>query len=357
MRRKKAVAILSLLSVLMLVVSACGGTAKKEEPTPAPKAETPAPAPKPEEKKPAEAPKKNMKLVIVYPSIPDMTDAPSLLAWEELTKMGYDVVPKFLAKSELVVEALVRGDAQIGTTSFPYLPAVLQGAPITGFMQQIGVEWTLVARGNIKTLEDLDGKKLAQHSAGSLGKAMTDAVFNEKKIKAKPNVLYVPGSENRADAIIKGSIDATPVELADLVRLQKNLKDLNTVISFTEELPHLMANVMLTTNDFYAKNPEVVKDIIKALVTTYRKVYDDPAWFIERIPKVLPTLDTTDMDKVVDLYRKYKVYPVNGGLTAEDQQYTIDFFTRTGQLDKGLTPSKVYDRKLLDEVLKDIGSR
>jgi ABC-type nitrate/sulfonate/bicarbonate transport system substrate-binding protein len=142
-----------------------------------------------------------------------------------------------------------------------------------------------------------------------------------------------------------------------LVRLQAELDDLNVVLSFTEELPNLMANVMLTTNDYHDKNPEVIKDVIKALVTTYRKVYDDPEWFLERLPKVLPTVDQTDMKKVVELYHKYKVYPINGGLTEQDQKFTIDFFTGSGQLDPGLTPEMVYNRKLLDEVLKDIGTR
>jgi len=50
-------------------------------------------------------------------------------------------------------------------------------------------------------------------------------------------------------------------------------------------------------------------------------------------------------------------YPVNGGMTVEAGQYTIDFFTESGRFEEGLTAEQAYDLSYLQDVLAEIGTR
>src|SRR5918994_2211750 len=65
------------------------------------------------------------KVRFAYPSSADMGDIPSLLAWEQLKKQGIEVVPTFFPKTDLAVQAVVAGEADIG--SAPGIPAVEAG--------------------------------------------------------------------------------------------------------------------------------------------------------------------------------------------------------------------------------------
>lgn len=297
------------------------------------------------------------RLVIAYDSTPDLTDVVALLAYDELTREGYDIVPKFYSTPQLSIEALLRGEADILSSSEAYLPARLKGAPIKGFVQQIANEWSMVGIHGKKTIQDLHGATVAQHSVVSFGKIMLDSLLLEQAPEVQPNTIYISGSENRADALIAGTIDATAVELVDLVRLQKELPgELHVIVSFAEELPQLMGNVFLATETTLTENREMLKDFTTTLIQSYRKFYDDPEWFVERAPKVLPTVDMELLSDVMELYRKYKVFPINGGILPEHQAYTIEFFEKAQAVEKGLTPDMVYDRSILDEVLSKIGT-
>ena len=57
------------------------------------------------------------KVRFAYPSSADMGDIPSLLAWEQLKKQGIEMVPTFFPKTELAVQAVAAGEADIGSAA------------------------------------------------------------------------------------------------------------------------------------------------------------------------------------------------------------------------------------------------
>src|SRR6186997_1631211 len=63
---------------------------------------------------PAQAQK---KVRFAYPSSADMGDVPSLLAWEQLKKQGIEVVPTFFPRTDLAVQAVMAGEADIGSAA------------------------------------------------------------------------------------------------------------------------------------------------------------------------------------------------------------------------------------------------
>src|SRR5687768_6785693 len=106
----------------------------------------------------AQAPQ-NVRLA--YPSWADMGDIPSLLAWEQLKKQGIEVVPTFFPKTDLAVQAVVAGEADIGSAAgIAVIKAVESGMNIRIIGEQVRNEWQLVTPVSLKDPKQLDGKRI-----------------------------------------------------------------------------------------------------------------------------------------------------------------------------------------------------
>lgn len=91
------------------------------------------------------------KVRFAYPSSADMGDIPSLLAWEQLKKQGIEVVPTFFPKTDLAVQAVVAGEADIGSAAgIAVVKAVESGLNVRVIGEQVRNEWQLVTPVSFK---------------------------------------------------------------------------------------------------------------------------------------------------------------------------------------------------------------
>ncbi|MFQ5855417.1 MAG: ABC transporter substrate-binding protein [Anaerolineae bacterium] len=303
-----------------------------------------------------EVPVERPHIRVAYPSIVDMEDIPSVMAHQLLVEQGYAVTPTFYAQSELAVEALARGDADFGNgADRTFWAAISKGANIVTIMEQAANGWAIFAIPDIQTCEDLGGRRFAQHSEGAVSKAMSDAYILENCPGTEPEILIIPGSENRAAALLAGEIDASPVELADAVQIElQRPGEFHVLANFAVDVPKLKTTALYVNGDFAAEHPEAVKDYIRALLTVHRQIVKDPDSLIAEASKWL-AIDPEVLPKVVEAQFAANSWDVNGGLDEDSIQFSIDFFTNAGRLDPGLTVDDVADLSYLNEVLDEIG--
>src|SRR5512147_1440430 len=101
------------------------------------------------------------KTRFAYPSSADMGDIPSLLAWEQLKKQGIEVVPTFFPKTDLAVQAVMAGEADIGSAAgIAVIKAVESGMGVRIIGEQVRNEWQLVTPVSFKDPKQLDGKRV-----------------------------------------------------------------------------------------------------------------------------------------------------------------------------------------------------
>ena len=283
---------------------------------------------------------------------------PTLMALEMLAKMGYDVQHTNYAQTELIVEALARGDADFGGASSRSLwAAVSKGANVMTIMEQMANEWQIYAIPEIQTCADLDGRRLAQHSESSAGKAMTDAYIAANCPGIEPQLLIIPGSENRAAALIASEIDATPLAIADVLQLEREApRRFHTLTNFAVDLPDLLTILIDVNGDFAARHPQAVRDFIKAMLIAHRQIQDEPGAF-EAAALRLSVADPQIVPDILDSYLAIDAFDANGGLTAEAVQYSLDYYVESQQLEPGLTVADVADFSYLEDVLDEIGRR
>ncbi|HET7377683.1 MAG TPA: ABC transporter substrate-binding protein, partial [Anaerolineae bacterium] len=143
------------------------------------------------------------KIRFAYPSSADMGDIPSRLAWEQLKSQGIEVTPQFFPKTELAVQAVVAGEADLAAAAgIAVVKAVESGMNVKIIGEQVRNEWQLVTPVSFKEPKQLDGKRVGYHAPVSVTEALVKWMANYYKIT--PNWMIIPGSDVRAEALMRG---------------------------------------------------------------------------------------------------------------------------------------------------------
>lgn len=305
---------------------------------------------------PAETPPAAMQVSVAYPSIADFQDLPSLMALDGLAEDGYTIIPTFFAQPELAVEALASGEADFAFgSSRTYWAGIQQGGRLTTLMEEASNGWSIVGLTEIAECADIDGRRLAFHSEGSVAKAMTDAYILQNCPQIAPEILVIPGSENRAAAMLAGQIDVTPLEPADVVQLLAKAPDrFHVVVDFAASLPDLMTSGVYVHLDYAAEHPHAVQDFLTALLDVHRRLAADPEVLLEEATSRLG-IDAAMAPAILEAHLRIDSWDVNGGLTREGVAYSLDFYMQNGSLEPGLTVDDVADLTYLTAVLEMMG--
>jgi NitT/TauT family transport system substrate-binding protein len=297
-----------------------------------------------------------VRIKVAYPSTPDFSDLPSLMAYDRLVEKGYAVLPTFFSDDALSIEAVSRGEAELGTGGARAVVAAMsKGASLVFIVEQTANEWSVYTVKAIQECSDLDGMRLAIHSESGSSAMMTRAYINENCGGIQPQWMIIPGSENRAAALMAGEIDATPAELSDAVAIETQRPgEFNLLANFGRDLARLKTSLFYANETFLQEHPEAVRDFIETLLQIHREIAENPDILLTEAPKYFE-IDEELLPGIVEAYVDLGLWDVNGGLAEEDLAYSLDFYYQGEGIDPGLTVEGISDLSFLNDVLKDIG--
>ena len=129
-----------------------------------------------------------------------------------------------------------------------------------------------------------------------------------------------------------------------------------TLISFSQALPKLKTTGIYTRAKFAQDHPEMVRDYLRAVLTVYRSIRENPKSLYDALRKHVK-MDAATAKLVGDAYIEREIWDVNGGLTTEDVKYSLDFFTQMGSVPTGLDAAKITDLTYLDAVVQQLGQK
>lgn len=298
------------------------------------------------------------KVRFAYPSSADMGDVPSLLAWEQLKKQGIEVVPTFFPRTDLAVQAVVAGEADIGSAAgIAVVKAVESGMNVRVIGEQVRNEWQLVAPVSFKDPKQLDGKRVGYHAPITVTEALVKWMAQHYKIT--PNWLIIPGSDVRAEALMRGQLDATPAEIVDVLNiLNAKPGQFHVLISYAKIFPQLIGSMYFSRADYLQKQAGTVDSVIEAILRAHRNAEERPASVRENALRLLPETKPELIDAIAASYKDLRIWDVNGGAGRERGDASIKFFEDAGLLKKGaVTFPQSFDTGPLDRVLKKIGRK
>jgi NitT/TauT family transport system substrate-binding protein len=272
-------------------------------------------------------------------------------AIDDLREQGYEIEAPVIAESELVVEGVNNGDFQFSSgVSHGTLIAIQKGAPITWVSERAANEWAIFGVSDIQSCEDLDGRRLAIHSEGAVSTAMVRTWIEENCSGIEPEYVIISGSPNRAQALVADQVDASPMELSDVITLQASEGDRFRIIAnLANDLPELETTTVYANSDFLEEHPQVVRDLVAAQLAQHERISGDPAYLVELINRYVEDFDPELIEQVAEAYIERGIFDPAGGLTEESVQFTIDFFEEAGIIEPGLKVDQVADFQFLNE--------
>ena len=298
------------------------------------------------------------KVRFAYPSSADMGDIPSLLAWEQLKKQGIEVVPTFFPKTDLAVQAVVAGEADIGSAAgIAVVKAVESGMNIRVIAEQVRNEWQLVTPVSLKEPKQLDGKRVGYHAPITVTEALVKWMAQHYKIT--PNWMIIPGSDVRSEALMRGQLDATPAEIGDVLNiLNAKPGQFHVMISYAKTFPQLIGSMYFARADYVQKNGPLVESVLEAILRAHRNTEERPALVKENALRLLPETKPELVDATAATYRELRIWDVNGGADQKRGDASIKFFEEAGLLKKDAVSFKqAFDIGPLDRVLKKVGRK
>lgn len=298
------------------------------------------------------------KVRFAYPSSADMGDIPSLLAWEQLKGQGIEVTPKFFPKTDLAVQAVVAGEAEIGSAAgIAVVKAVESGMNLRIIGEQVRNEWQLVAPVSIKDAKQLDGKRVGYHAPITVTEALVK--WMAKHYKINPTWMIVPGSDVRAEALMRGQLDATPAEIGDVLNILKAKPgQFHVLISYAKIFPQLIGSMYFARTDYLQKNGPVVESVLEGILKAHRSIEAQPALVKENALRLLPETKPELVEATAAAYKELRIWDINGGADKARGEASIKFFEEAGLLKKGVvTFQQGFDTAPLDRALKKIGRK
>jgi NitT/TauT family transport system substrate-binding protein len=282
---------------------------------------------------------------IALADLPEVETLFFLVGLARAGERGFEHELTFFNGEELAIQAILAGQADIGLGS-PY--AVIQRAsvPIRLFQQTSRIIFFPVAKAEIESWQDMDGRSMTYHSRGGPLEALASIVAEREGITlGTPN--YVPGSENRVVALVQGHIDAAIIDLLNKNMIMEEHPDDFRVLSWVSPEEVVTDEALFARLDWLQENEDKVALLLEELLKSAQEICANPALIAEEREKydLLPDLPQELADGLADYYAEAieaGVYSCNGG-SEEAVRTDLEVFAQSGQLQGSPDELKVED--------------
>jgi NitT/TauT family transport system substrate-binding protein len=260
-------------------------------------------------------------------------ELPLLIAVEHAKGRGVDVEVTSFKSEEVATQAVINGQADVGQGT-PYAAIQKLTVPMRFFYQLSALQFfPVVAKEHYKSWKDLDGQEIAVQGRGSGTEAIMNLAAKEHGIKYK-NISYVPGSQVRALALLKGNIKATILDSPNKNLVMKEAPDKFLVLP----LGNLKASdeALFASREFLQKNQAGVRIFLEELTKVARAVNANPGWILEERKKLglLKDLPVKMEPEILPFFQEAVqngVFPNDGG-AADAPKNDLEFFRLAGAL-------------------------
>jgi len=266
-----------------------------------------------------------------------------VVALERAKEKGVDYQITFLSKEELAIQAVINGQADLGIGT-PYSVIQKSKAPLRVLFQGTRLIFFPVVDKQYKSWKDLNGQPFVFHARGTGTEAIGNIIAKREGIQFGAR-SYVPGSENRIIAMMKGQIKATIVDLANK----------NTLMEKAGDRFHILPGVASPASDetvfgqisWIEKNQGQVDTIVTEFLRLWREMGADPA-VIERERaqrKLMADQPKEILEGITKFYTmgtKEGIYAPTGG-SADIARSDFDFYVEAGQMQGPVGDLKIED--------------
>lgn len=260
-------------------------------------------------------------------------ELPLLIAVERAKARGVDVEITAFKSEELATQAVINGQADVGQGT-PYAALQKVTVPIRFFVQLSALLFfPIVNKESYKSWKDLDNQEIAVQGRGSGTEAIMILAAKQNGIKFK-NISYVPGSQVRGLALLKGNIKASILDSPNKNMVMKEAPDKFMILP----LGNVKASdeALFASREFIDKNQAAIRIFIEELVRVNRAINANPKSVLEERKKfgLLSDLPAKLEGEIMPFFEEAVqngVFPNDGGVAAAAQN-DLEFYALSGAL-------------------------
>jgi ABC-type nitrate/sulfonate/bicarbonate transport system substrate-binding protein len=294
------------------------------------------------------------KTVYGYTSSPSMDSLPYLVAIKNMVAAGYDISLQQLASNDLGLAALATNQIQLWGTGPVEWSRVVGQAPIKLVTARANNGWQLISTADITECSQLQGQKVGFFNLTGISTAYPTAYFQQNCPDMKPEIVLIPDSGLRAQAMAADQLKATPLQADDAVKLLNTYPGKFKVLAnFSADLPEIGRDYVGTNNATLDAHPAILREFIKQHLLTIRAFYADPAVAIAAAKENLEV--GADAELVTNFFIDQKLWCANGGLEDGNLGSTLSYFGDFGLIAPGLSAANFLAPGPLTDVLTEIG--
>ena len=258
-----------------------------------------------------------------------------LIAFERAKERGVEAEVISLQSDDLVFQAVLNGQVEVGVGSaYAAMQTLGAESPVRNFYQLRRLAFfPVVAKAEVSSWQDLDGKPITVHARGSGTEAISRYMEYIHGIKFS-ELSFVPGSEVRAVAMRRGTINATFLDITNTRLLLAEDPDRFGLLELGDV--DGSDSLLFARNDFLDERAEDVQILVEELMRSAAEINADPTLpaRLREEMGLLPDLPQELVDEITPYYET----AVSSGLFAEDggglpaALGDFDFLTQSGGL-------------------------
>ena len=330
---------LALFAALLSLVAGCGGAPVPAASAPASAAPTPSAPP--------------VKITITYGSV--AADVlPTYVALEQgiFLRNGLDAELQLISSSTAAVAALVSGNADFSQAGgSEAISATVGGADIVVVVVTGATySYLLMAAADIKTPNDLKGKKVGISTVGSSSDVAVRVALKKIGIDPDKDVSIVPvgGVPERVAAMKSGAIQATVANPPETTSLEQ--AGFHSVLDLAGlKLPASVQTTIVKRETVRSK-PDVVQRYVDSLVQAIAYMKKNKPAVVNVLKKYFKSTDDAAMGSAYDFYTN-EVIPAQPFPRPELFGDAITALAARNDKVKGFDASKIVDQSFVQKAI------
>jgi len=189
---------------------------------------------------------------------------------------------------------------------------------------------TMTVRSNIKTLQDLKGKKIGVQEIGGFADVLSRMVLAKAGIKPD-EVTFIPIASADVPPLLAGAIDTAVLHVDQLMLARQKDPSFHPLVKFWELEPNQLFNVFVAQEKKLAAEPAKFQALVRALAKANRFMYANKARTVEIAVKHAK-LPRDVAEPAYDELVKGRVWSQNDGLPRAKVEYTIERMVKVGSI-------------------------
>ena len=173
-------------------------------------------------------------------------------------------IRKVAIRVGIQVAALLAGELDYSTVASTTAVASVQGLPVKTVMGWFDRPLhILVARPQVKNTSDLKGKRIAVSAIGSPPHILVREAFRKSGLNPDSDATFlaVGGSSDRLAALMSGTVDATPLDVAYIEKTEQ--LGLSSVVYLGDVVDLRLGGLAVATEKI-EKNPDEIRRVVRA---------------------------------------------------------------------------------------------